>query len=237
MDYEKYAEKSIYYSGGPAILQPDIKEILDKCRSKFGTVSVLDIGCGDGWFLNSIAQNTKEIKLYGTDISKTRLERTEEKLKDKAAGLFLYDASFTRINKRFEFINSDQVIEHVISDFDMVKNISNMLPSGGIFKVSSVYKKGFSWYFYRCNGKWVLDPTHIREYTSIDDFKKLFTDNGLKITSTEITPIYFSGIDFILRKFGVTKITENIDIIKRAINKIKIHKPGYYTIMVVGEKP
>ena len=236
LNFEDYAKKSIYYSSNekPA-LHPEVEKIINECKKRFKTVSVFDIGCGDGNFLNSIAENVKDVKLYGSDISKTRLDRTIKKLNGKVDALYLYDASATSINQKVEFINSDQVIEHVPSDIQMVENMYKMLKPKGMFKVSSVYKTGFSWYFYRCNGKWVLDPTHVREYESIVEFKKLFTDNGLKINSVKITPIYFSGIDFILRKIGITNPGPRVDYLKRIINKIKIHKPGYYIITVIGE--
>jgi len=239
LDFEKYALNSNYYSSNQKKTSPlpeEIKNILSKCQNKFKKVSILDIGCGDGNFLELIANNNNRIKLYASDVSKIRLSRTKQKLGKKLSKTFLDNICTTKINQKFEFINSDQVIEHVPSDKEMVQSIKKLLKKGGIFRISSVYKTKYSWYFYRCNGKWVLDPTHIREYENIEEFEKLFTDSGLKITKTRIDPICFSGIDFILRRLGIKEIGDKVKNIRTLVNKIKIKKPGYYSITVIGEK-
>ena len=87
----------------------------------------------------------------------------------------------------------------------MVNEIKRLSKSGGVIYVSSVIKKSWAIYKYKNNGKFVLDPTHEREYKNIDGFLNLFKK------------------DFKLIKFWVVPV-------KRKIFGISIKIPGYYII-------
>ena len=74
-------------------------------------------------------------------------------------------------SKSFDLVVSTQVIEHVPDDQAFVREIKRVLTSGGLCVVSSVIKMHFGWYFYRNKqGERVLDPTHVREYSSAQEF-------------------------------------------------------------------
>jgi hypothetical protein len=59
-------------------------------------------------------------------------------------------------------------------------------PSGFIY-ISSVIKKPWAVYKYRNKGKFVLDPTHEREYKDKEEFSSLFS--GLKIINLNVFPV------------------------------------------------
>ena len=160
------------------------------------------------------------------------LERIK-KLISNLKNSYFEDINHSKIpSNKFNFVNSDQVIEHVPSDKKMILEIKRILKKGGYFKVSSVYKKSWAWYFYRCNGKWVLDPTHIREYTSINQFSNLFKIKSIKIEKVYIKKTYFPIADFFLRLLKINRMNKIIYLIR----KLKIRIPGYYHITVIGVK-
>lgn len=229
-DFEKYAKRRIYFNQDIDISIKSLIEELLKKRKKF---NMLDIGGGDGCLVYNIKDKYPTVLINVSDISKSRIRRIKEKLGKSIDRYYSDDICNSKIpSSSFDFVNSDQVIEHVPSDEKMVKEIKRILKKRGYFRVSSVYKKKWAWYFYRCNGKWVIDPTHLREYTSVDSFKKLFANERLIIRSLKINPTYFPIADFFLRMFQINDQTKLIN----KIRKIKIRIFGYYHIEIIGVK-
>ena len=93
---------------------------------------------------------------------------------------------------------STQVIEH-IDDIKMFVAIKRTVRTNGIIYISTVFKKWYGWYFYRCNDNWVLDPSHLREYTTDEEFLSLFDDEFLLLENKK-TLLWFLLFDFILKR-------------------------------------
>jgi ubiquinone/menaquinone biosynthesis C-methylase UbiE len=146
-------------------ISKDIINILEKLR-KNKKIKMVDVGSGDGNLaINFI--NNKKVDLTVTDISETRLERIKQITKNKLSNYVQDDINNSKLKSNyFDFVNSEMVIEHVPSDKKMLKEVNRILNKNGYFRISTVFKKGFSFWFYRNNGKWVIDPTHVREYSS-----------------------------------------------------------------------
>lgn len=230
LDFEKYAKRHIFFDENIGI---SIKEIIEGMLKEKKGLNVLDIGAGDGNLVLNLKKRYPQVNISVSDISENRINRIKGKLRSELKHYYIDDICNSKIPAgSFDFVNSDQVIEHVPSDKKMVEEIKRILKKGGYFRVSSVYKKKWAWYFYRCNGKWVLDPTHIREYTSIDSFKKLFLNEGLIILDLKINPTYFPIVDLFLRIFQINDQTKLIC----KLRKIKIRILGYYHIEITGVK-
>jgi len=204
-------EKNIEYSN--KFIQPiknpvvplEIKEIIEKEKVK----SLIDLGCGDGILIHAIKRGFPKIKITGIDISPRRINGLKEKFSE--GKFYVRDVCNTKIKKKFDLVYSSQVIEHVSSDEKMVIEIARLLKKNGILFCSSVVKKRWAIYKYRNNGKFVLDPTHEKEYKTpkefLDLFKKDFNLINCSISQTS------------RRKFGI---------------QIKI--PGFYEIQGVWRK-
>ncbi len=235
VNYEKYAEDTIYF--GEYGVDAELSKAISERMKKEKIVSLLDIGAGDGQHLFALAKQFPKLRLFALDISKTRIDRIKEKLKKRLAGGFVEDICRTKIkSSSFDVVTSDQVIEHVDSDEKMVGEIKRILKKGGFFRVSSVYKKWYGWYFYRCNNKWVLDPTHVREYSSVEEYRKLFMDKGLFVKSVRVDPINFSVVDFVLRRLKIKTASRGVEKFRKAFASLNIPKPGYYIITITGTK-
>ena len=126
-----------------------------------------------------------------------------------------------------DFVVSTQVIEHVQSDEAMVEEIRRLLKPGGRGYVSTIFKKWYGWYFYRCNGKWTIDPTHLREYNRDHQLLDLFERHGLEVTHNEKTLDGRPLADAVLRRIGASRNVYDNGLL-RVLRKIRLPIPGYY---------
>ncbi len=217
MEIEKYA---FYAQKIPFLLKKHLK------NTKHNTY--LDLGCGDGALLFEL--NKKKLlenkKIFAIDLSSKRLEKIK-KLNAKI-NCFKNDAcNITDIkDKEIGFITTSQVIEHVKDDEKMIKELYRILKDDGKIYLSTVFKKKYAWYFYRCNGKWVLDPTHLREYTKDSELVSLFEKNNFQIIDTRKSLIWFTPINFVLRLLKTKNDTQKNPIIN-ILQNFKIPIPRY----------
>tara|TARA_B100000315_G_C14171536_1_gene404788 strand:- start:138 stop:590 length:453 start_codon:yes stop_codon:yes gene_type:complete len=134
-----------------------------------------------------------------------------------------------------DFLISTQVIEHVQNDSDMVSEIHRILAPNGTVYLSTVFKRWYGWYFYRCNGKWTLDPTHLREYTHDDQLLDILKKRGFDVVQNKKTRDGRPLLDAITRRLGGgRKIYEN-RVFKR-LRRFCIPIPGYYIWEIVCTK-
>jgi 2-polyprenyl-3-methyl-5-hydroxy-6-metoxy-1,4-benzoquinol methylase len=226
--FEEHAKKHKYLIGinEKNNISKDIANILQKLKNN-KKIKMVDIGSGDGNLAINFV-NDKKVDLTVTDISKIRLNRIKQITKNKLSNYVQDDINNSKLKSNyFDFVNSEMVIEHVPSDKKMLKEVNRILKKNGYFRISTVFKKGFSFWFYRNNGQWVIDPTHVREYSSEKEIKKIFQENNLKILEIKKEKLTFNPFIFIQKKLKI-KI--------KFLEKMKIQKPGYYSITIIGKK-
>jgi len=154
---------------------------------------LIDLGCGDGAFIFAVKKDFPNINITGVDISPRRIEDLKNKLKNEK--FYCEDICTLKINKKFDLVYSSQVIEHVPSDKKMIEKISSLLKKRGILIISSVIKKPYAIYKYRNNSRFVLDPTHEREYRNREEFLRLF-EKKLDHIQTKIDPVKRKFLNF-----------------------------------------
>ena len=194
----KYSEKFLQPLGPPK-LPKYLNQILNKEKPK----SFIDLGCGDGIIISGVKKEFPKIKITGIDISPRRINGLKERFPQD--NFYIKDVCNTQLKNKFDFVYSSQVIEHVPSDKKMIKEINRILSKNGTVFVSSVIKTGPMVYKYRNKGKFVLDPTHEREYLNAAEFLNLFKKN------------------FRLIKFWVEPV-------KRRIFRMEVKIPRYFLI-------
>jgi len=236
--FESYSKDSIhfYIEKIPFLLESNI--------IKTHPCSILDAGCGDGQLLfalknNNLLQNIKRI--VGIDLSELRIKRMKNNL-----GYEGYVEDLTHIinlkQQSFDLIINAQVIEHIPEQDNALIELHKLLKKDGLLFISSIIKKHYAWYFYRNNNKWVLDRTHVREYGSINEFTSLLKMNKFKVIQVKTSQIWFSPMNFIIRKYLSIK---NYDkpthfyknhLLLNLLKDIKIPIIGYKTIEVIAKK-
>jgi len=166
----------------------------------------LEIGTGDGVRVRSLLKSgllRPYDHIIGSDLSESRVEH----MRDLNIEAVVADAQALPFgDSSVDFVLSDQVIEHVPDDRKMAQEIARVLKPGGTGFIGSVLKLRGGWYFYRNHGQWVLDPTHVREYRSPEEYRRLFTDVGLAVVKMTQDPLKFSVSDLVVRGLVMTKL-------------------------------
>lgn len=224
MDITKYSKKYIHY------YTEQIPALIEYIFNTYNIKNFADLGCGDGSILYSLLKrgylnNLK--KIIAIDISKERIKNVQKL--DSRILCFVSDACDLSIlkNIKLDFIISNQVIEHISDDKKFIDEVYKILKIDGLFYISTVFKKWYGWYFYRCNGKWVLDPTHLKEYTDENQLLKIFKKYNFETLKSKKKLYWFPITDFILKRIGLQRDIYRNKFI-RFFRNIKIPILGYY---------
>ncbi len=225
MQIEEYATKHPHYWSGD-FTNPELDFLLKNNSFQ----NVIDIGCGDGSLLYSLQKlgyldHFNEI--WAVDLSENRLSSVKmisEKIKtvqDNAQCL-------TNIpDNHFDLVISTQVIEHVNDDGEMIKSLSRICSR--VIYLDTIFKKPYAWYFYKnMEGKWAIDPTHVREYMHESELLKKIPSNDFIVIFSKKNMLFFPILDFFIKRIGIKSKTIYANPIIKLLRKIKIPIIGYY---------
>lgn len=159
---------------------------------KGGMLRTLDAGCGTGAFTFYAAGIGNESLGISFDKRNTEVANARAQLLD------LKNAKFIQLDLRdlprvtkdiglFDQIICFETIEHIMDDFLVIKNLSNLLKVGGKLILTAPYKH----YNHLLGDKLSLteDGGHVRWGYTHEEIENLFTANGLELEVKE----YISG--------------------------------------------
>lgn len=230
MDLEAYAAHTYFYL-------PELPAWLSELIGEGDFSTLLDLGCGDGTLLVALkGQGHLEGKaVWGVDGSAIRIERLRRHYPEVRAVV----SDVTRVAEvasgSIDLLLSTQVIEHVADDGAMIQEMARLLAPGGRFYLSTVFKRWYGWYFYRCNGRWTLDPTHVREYRSDEELLPRLLEAGLEIRRQQKGLFAYPLSDFVFRRFPVGQDVYRARWLRR-LRILKLPIIGYYNWEIVGRK-
>jgi 2-polyprenyl-3-methyl-5-hydroxy-6-metoxy-1,4-benzoquinol methylase len=197
----------------------------------------LDLGCGDGGTLYALNERGffQGKQVIAVDLSENRIALASQI--NPAFQCYVDDACHLQHvgPESIDVVVSHMVIEHVEDDETMVRSIHRILKPGGSAYIVTVFKKWYGWYFYRANGKWVIDPTHLREYTDPEGLPNMIRQNGFEITGTRMTQEKFPITDFIFRRFLVGREAYQKPLFQK-LRRFRIPIPGYYRWEIICKK-
>ena len=101
--------------------------------------SILDVGCFDGSFLNSLDY---PFNRFGIEIHE------EASIKAQECGVQIIGKNFTNltdITTKFDVVTSFDVIEHSQNPFDFLRNLATLTKDGGIIIISTGNYDSVSW--------------------------------------------------------------------------------------------
>jgi SAM-dependent methyltransferase len=201
---------------------------------------ILDLGSGGG--RNSVYLRTlfREAHVVAIDLSFIRSVSFRQTI---GADVVCGDAMRLPFpDEAFDMVLSTQVIEHVPDDRAFVKEAGRILKKEGRMLISSVLRLPHGWYFYRHEGQWVLDPTHVREYRSCEQFLDLFS-GGFRLLHSAVDPVRFSPAHLVYRLLARTGLIKNPDpaffsktALAGSLERWGLPVPGYRTITAVVQK-
>lgn len=230
MDIEEYSKYQQVYAGEPS-------HVFLKSLTSIPWKSFLDLGCGDGSLLYAL---NKEHRLDGKTVSAIDLSHIRVdvvKKINKNFNCFVADACNVKqiADGAIDFLASSQVVEHVDNDEDLVKEAYRLLSNDGVFYLATVFKKWYGWYFYRCKEKWVLDPTHLREYTKDSQLLDLLDKYGFEVVINRKKIASRSLISFVLRRLHAKRHMYDSPLVK-ILGALRFPIPGYYEWELVCRK-
>jgi 2-polyprenyl-3-methyl-5-hydroxy-6-metoxy-1,4-benzoquinol methylase len=134
---------------------------------------LLDVGCGDGLFLNFIKNKGWEV--CGVEPSKLASDFAKNKLNLKIYNSDLINAHLEESD--FDVITMWEVLEHIPNLNENLKEVCRLLKEDGIFIASvpnfrSIQRVLFGKYWYA-----IKAPTHLYHFTS-NTLRKLLFNNG-----------------------------------------------------------
>lgn len=123
------------YSAG--IWQEAVRDtVFGFCQSKSG--NMLEVGCGEGLFLEKIAKTTNNFKVFGIDIWQDILTRAEKRFQDSnIQGITLSQADAANLpfeDRSFDVVVCINVLFNLPSEEkvqDCLKDISRVMKKGG----------------------------------------------------------------------------------------------------------
>jgi SAM-dependent methyltransferase len=197
---------------------------------------IVDLGCGGGTVLYCL-ERLGYGNLYGMDfcnvippgfLKKTRFYE----------GDIMHSTFKTGF---FDGLVSTMTIEHV-DEHLFVNEVSRVLKPGGAVLITSVLKNRFSWYFYKnSKGESVVEPTHVKEYKSREEFEGLFKKD-FHIVDTCASRLVYPVIDPLFKLFyRYTKMSLFREMPTRnyffkKMRTLRMPVLGYYAIETILKK-
>ena len=188
------ADLETYYARYPRITAlPDItvkryNELLSSFEKYRHTNRLIDLGCGNGLFLEQAKKRGWDV--WGTEISESSLEEC------RAKGIHAVkpeDASMLSRDRSFDVVTSLEVIEHLPNPKQEAKLIASLLRSGGVLYLTTPNFNSLSRLFLRSKWNVIGYPEHLCYFTP-RTIVKLLNKHGLEsknITTTGISPYRF----------------------------------------------
>lgn len=193
-------------------------------RKELEGKSVLDLGCGEGYFLESISRQLKHKSLVGVDVSIPPTSKQYQNIEFISSNIIRFD-----INRQFDVVFSDQVLEHIApAGLAMyLVSVRSSIKSGGLFIVNLPNRLFGPWDVTRIidisnTGKTKAQGTHLNEST-YGELIPVLTQNGFQDFKT-VFPI--PKLKYLLTAFRMRPLflqtVENSPFILKALHSIKL---------------
>lgn len=122
---------------GDMALRRRARKIIEGLNPKNGD-KILDLGCGDGFYLFLLSNLGIDLNLTGSDFDQVGLEAAKKNLKNKKINLIKGDL-MRRLpfsENRFDKIVLSEVVEHLPDDIKGLKEVRRILKPGGTLCIS-----------------------------------------------------------------------------------------------------
>lgn len=211
-----------------------------------------DLGAGDGgtlWPLDRAGLVGETI--YAVDISAEHVALCE-RLSPKVRGIVSDVAHVDELaDESVDAVVSSQVIEHLPDDRVLAPEIARILKPGGWFYVSSVIRGPRAFWLYKgkppAPERWQLDPTHMREYESEEQFRSVLAHPALTFDVVRSSQLKAPLTDLVFRIAALAHVIPRARLpelyleLPRWVTKARratgMPIPGYRWVEATGTKP
>jgi len=156
-------------------------ELLDQFEEFRKSNNIIDVGCGDGFFLDEAKKRGWNV--YGTEY---RLESVNKCLEK---GINIKLGKLTSLHYPIDFfdiITSFEVIEHINNPSEEIIEFKKILRPGGIVYITTPNFNSMSRYFLGRKWNIIEYPEHLSYYTALT-LKNAFQKNNFKLLKFSIT--------------------------------------------------
>ena len=162
------------------------KRILKWINTKDNS-TVLDAGCGKGYFAFWLAKKYPNLFVEGWDLGKDNIsfcENVSEKEDLDNMSFSCDDLKNLSFENKYDFIYCLSVLEHIPDNELVIKKFHQALKKGGYFFALLPAGRSLNKYFdekhYAELEHWAADE-HIGEHYTVDELSTILTDNGFTI--------------------------------------------------------
>ena len=121
---------------------------------------ILDVGCGNGWFLEQALKRGWEA--HGTEYGKELVENGSAKgivMKEGVLGPDSFNGA------KFDIIVSSEVIEHINNPMPELTNMHKLLRPGGLLYITTPNFNSYVRYYLKADFTVIFYPEHLSYYT------------------------------------------------------------------------
>jgi SAM-dependent methyltransferase len=210
-----------------------------------------DLGAGDGGTLWPLDQaGLVGDTIYAVDISEEHVTLCQA-LSPKVHGIVSDVAQVDELpDASVDAVVSSQVIEHLPDDRVLAPEIARLLKPGGWFYVSSVIRGKRAFWLYKgkppAPERWQLDPTHMREYESEEQFRSVLEHPKLDLDVVRSSQLKFPLTDPLFRIAAAAHLVKRENLpevylrLPRGLRQIRrtlgVPIPGYRWVEATGRK-
>ncbi|HET7567393.1 MAG TPA: class I SAM-dependent methyltransferase [Gaiellaceae bacterium] len=208
--------------------------------------ALVDLGAGDGgvlWALERAGLLAGEA--VAVDLSPERVALCES-LSPRVRGLVADATSVAALpDGAADAVVASQLVEHLPDDRALAPEIARLLRPGGWFYVSSVARGRRAWWVYRVDGRVAVDPTHLREYRSPEDFAAALAEPRLRQVALRSRPLRFPLLDLLLRALVLVGLLPAERLpglyvrrprLARLRLAVRVRVPGYRWVELAGRR-
>lgn len=181
---------------------------------------------------------SSEKPVYAVDIDPARLLRVARRFPYVTTVVSPADSMRAIPDASLDFVVSTMLLEHVPDDKAVLDEIWRVLKPGGRAWITTVFKRKWAWYFRRRSDETVLDVSHVREYTDVNEFRALLGEGrrSWRVLDLELEPLWFPIFDPVLFRIADSRIFTRLGWFVRLLRCIRLPVPGYYTLAAVVER-
>jgi 2-polyprenyl-3-methyl-5-hydroxy-6-metoxy-1,4-benzoquinol methylase len=232
--FKEYSNKHIHFYD---LTIPELLEELISIKNEEKSFDIVDLGCGDGNLIFNLKNKgllNKADRIVGVDLSPKRIEILKNNIK-KVEGIISDACNVSELKeKSFDIVISSQIIEHLNDDTLLIKEIHRLLKKDGIAFISSIIKKPYAFYIYRIKGEFRLDPTHVREYSSKEEFIEIIENNNLKVIKIKLKKIKYPLFELIFRLLISKNLLKTDSVRSLYMNNKLFRKLRFLSLPIIG---
>ncbi len=140
--YKTDAEEFDYFEERPPATAHDERRVREYILSRIPKTAgkILDVGCGSAWLAGKFVPQGKVV--VSLDIALANLKKAKAKIPDKNHLQVAADSFFLPFSdSSFDVVVASEIIEHVTSPEDFVKELFRVVKPGGKLIITTPYKE------------------------------------------------------------------------------------------------